>query len=236
MSNLLNPENGFFTFMGKLCDMIMISLLYIILCLPLVFIGTSTTALYYSIVKVIRRERGYISRAFFHSFKINFKIGTIAGIINLIFGAIMYVDYVYAGMLKSNEASATMGTVFTIGFNIILILFVFTLTWLYPILSRFELVSEEEKTTLKHPIITTLRRLYKNSILIAIKHFPTTILSIAVTVGVFVGVYFFLPAVLIAPAVWALVSSFLIERVLKKYTPKQEGTPEETGIDEWYNE
>ncbi len=41
---------------------------------------------------------------------------------------------------------------------------------------------------------------------------------------------------MISPALCALLSSFLIERVLKKYTPKQEGTPEETGVDEWYNE
>lgn len=236
MSNLFNPENGFFTFMGKLCDMILISLLYIILCLPLVLIGPSTTALYYSMVKVIRRERGYISKEYFHSFKTNFKVGMIAGNILLVLAAILYVDYQYAAALKAAEETVKVGNFFTIGFNIVLVFYLFVLVWIYPILSRFELISAEEKETLKHPVWITVKRLFKDSLLIAVKHFPTTILLIAILVGALIGTYYFLPVVLIAPAVVTLVQSFLIERVLKKYTPKQEGTPEETGIDEWYNE
>ncbi len=219
MSNLFNPENAFFTFMGKLCDMIMISLLYVILCIPLVTIGPATAALYYTMVKVIRRERGYVSRAFFHSLKENFKVGLIASIFMVAYVAVMIVDYQYAAYLK--EIGDSMGNVFTIAFNAILIIALFIFVWIYPVLSRFKV---------------GVKQLFKNALLIAIRHFPSSILLIAIFLAFALGTYFFPPILMISPALCALLSSFLIERVLKKYTPKQEGTPEETGVDEWYNE
>ena len=40
----------------------------------------------------------------------------------------------------------------------------------------------------------------------------------------------------VVPGVTALVRSFIIEPVLKKYQGESAGDPEETGIDEWYRE
>ena len=39
-----------------------------------------------------------------------------------------------------------------------------------------------------------------------------------------------------APGLTALIRSFIIEPVLKKYQGESAGNPEETGIDEWYRE
>ncbi|MFQ7880190.1 MAG: DUF624 domain-containing protein [Blautia producta] len=57
---------------GKVIDIIWLSTLWFICCLPIVTIGASTTALYYTSVKAIRKNRGYVTKTFFHAFKMNF--------------------------------------------------------------------------------------------------------------------------------------------------------------------
>jgi dolichol kinase len=49
-------------------------------------------------------------------------------------------------------------------------------------------------------------------------------------------VYLFAFTVVFVPAVCALLISFLMERVFKKYMPKKEDEEENTGVDEWYLE
>ncbi|MGN1184899.1 MAG: DUF624 domain-containing protein, partial [Oliverpabstia sp.] len=76
MNNLFNPDNKFFTFMGKVADLMILNLLCIVCCLPIVTAGASITALYYVTLKIARNEETYIARGFFHSFKENFKQAT----------------------------------------------------------------------------------------------------------------------------------------------------------------
>ena len=49
-----------------------------------------------------------------------------------------------------------------------------------------------------------------------------------------IGVYLIYPLIFIAPALCCYICSFLVERIFKKYMPKPEGTPEDTGRDPWY--
>ena len=78
MGNLFNMDNAFFSFISKVCDIMILSTVWILLCIPIITIGPASTALYYAVVKVVRRERGYLLREFFRSFKMNFKRGTAA--------------------------------------------------------------------------------------------------------------------------------------------------------------
>ena len=99
MVSFFNLEGGFFTGMGKIFDVMFVSLLWVICCIPIVTIGPATTALYYCVVKSIRRERGYISKEFFHAFKVNLKQGLIAGIIVTALAFILSFNfYVVVGM------------------------------------------------------------------------------------------------------------------------------------------
>ena len=162
MNQIFNMENPFFQAINKFIDMISLSFIYSLFLGPMVFMGyvivqngpyllylvlfvlTSftfgpvATSLYYAVVKVIRRERGYAIREFFRSFKLNFKQGAL---ISLIFGfltALLYFDYQYVNASNEVEAS-TMNTVMLIGFNIAVILMVLSVTYIFPILSRFTL-------------------------------------------------------------------------------------------------
>lgn len=217
MGNLFNLDNGFFSFMGKVWDMILLSIMWVLCCIPIITIGPATTAMYYAIVKVIRRERGYVTKEFFHSFKDNLKLGMISAAMFLVAAWILYVDFTYA-TAKQAEGSK-YGDFMVAGFIAIATIIVMVLIFIYPILSRFTL---------------NLKGLFKTSFIIAMKHFPTSLLLVVIIAVFGFAVYLIYPAIFLAPALCCFICSFLIERIFKKYMPKPEGTPEETGRDQWY--
>ena len=69
MSRVFNYDNGFFRFMGKFVDVFFLSVLWVIYSLPLITIGASTQALYYTVHKQIRGNRGYVWQEFWDSFR-----------------------------------------------------------------------------------------------------------------------------------------------------------------------
>lgn len=255
MSRFLNPDNAFFTGLNKIIDLIWISIIWSILCLPLFWftllfgitdvsmfskislilflelviksplMGPATSALYYTIVKVIRRERGYATKQFFHSFRVNFKLGALISVTFAAFTYLMYVDFQYAAYYESTGSgfgTAMYGALYCI------CIFVFSiLLWIFPILSRFKV---------------GYRQIFKNAFYIAMKHFVRTLIMIAFIVGYVLLFVFCLPAQLYIliplalPGASMLVRTFIIEPVFKKYTPEAEGTEEETGEDRWYAE
>ena len=83
MDRLFNMDNKFFTVMGRVADLIMLNVVFLICCLPIVTIGASLTALHYVTLKMARNEESYIIRSFFKSFKQNFKQATVINLIML---------------------------------------------------------------------------------------------------------------------------------------------------------
>lgn len=217
MSNFFNMENPFFTTLSKICDILFISVVYVLLCIPIITIGPASTALYYSTVKVIRKERGYLYREFFKSFRTNFKRGAIIGVIFTILSAVLVFDILYAwGMV---DVDYTKGSIFLGVFLAFSLLVLSFSIYAFPILSRFEM---------------TVKQLVKASIYMSMRHFHFTILMDAVIVASIVA-FLYIPMLLfILPGAATFLISLLMERIFKKYMPKAEAPGEETGKDEWY--
>ncbi len=230
MSNFFNMDNPFFTTLGKICDMLFISVVWVLFCIPVITIGPANTALYYAIVKVIRRERGYLFREFFKSFKLNFKRAAILGVVLTIMFVVLGFDLIwaYANLGSSKSTSSILFGVF-IAFTFLLVCFS---SYAFPILSRFDM---------------TVKQLVKAGTFMSIRHLPSTLVMVVVTAAGIVGTFIIPLLIFIAPAAVVLVNSFLMERILKKYMPKAETTDEETtegetseekhsSKDEWYLE
>jgi uncharacterized membrane protein YesL len=216
MGGLFNPDNIFFSTLGKVIDLIVISIIWFIMCIPIITIGPASTALYYTVVKVIRRERGYLIREFFHSFKENFKMGALASVIILVIGIILFIDRRFALYY-----GGTLGFALLSVFNAMVGIIILTSLYLFPVLSRFKI---------------GLKQLLKTSVFLALKHLPTTVLLAVILVAILIGIYFVNILFLIAPALYSLLSSFLLERVFKKYMPVKSEDSESSGVDEWYLE
>lgn len=247
MSKIFDPDNGVFTFINKTVDTLWVGALWSIISLgpavasifsqingiiilgfivSAILIGPASTALYYASVKVTRHSRSYITKEFFKSFKLNFKIGAITSAIYSAFAYVLYIDFQYANSMADEGKS--IGNVMFVAFMAGTIFLVISLVWIFPILSRFTV---------------NLFGLLRNALLISTKHLVRTILLVLLWGVVGVLCYVFLDYILymiilapIIPGILALVRSFIIEPILLKYTGESAGDPEETGIDEWYRE
>ena len=73
MGSVFRLEGGLMGALTKISDICIISLLWLFCCLPVVTIGASTTAAYYTVIKVVRRQSGNLTQSFFHSFRENLK-------------------------------------------------------------------------------------------------------------------------------------------------------------------
>jgi len=248
MNNWLNPDNKFFTFMGKAFDIVVLNTIWLLLCLPLpvltiVWIAKTenflfliltvltilpivpaTTALYYAIVKSVRRERSYAIKEYFRSFTRNFKQGILLSLIALVLIAVLYIDFQYTWDLI--EAQKSSGSLYLGVFIVISLLFGAMYVYVCPILSRFDM---------------KISGILKTAFVMGARHLLTTVVLFALLAVVLLGSYIFLPGMFFLPAVGTLLASFLIERVFKRYMPEKEETAvdafgDEVGQekDEWY--
>lgn len=218
MSGFFNPDNSFFTALGKIADIIILSVVWSLLCIPIITIGPATTALYYATVKAIRRDRGYLFREFFKSFKQNFKRGAIAGVILTLIALFLGFDLFWAWMNMSalENSSILLGI-----FIALTIMFICFSIYIFPILSRFEM---------------TIKQLFKAAMFMSIKHLPFTLVMFAIIAISVIGIFFIPILIFVIPAGASFIISLLMERIFKKYMPESQGDGEETGIDEWYLE
>ncbi|MBO4626778.1 MAG: DUF624 domain-containing protein [Lachnospiraceae bacterium] len=212
--DIFNSENKFFSAMNKAWDVLVLNFYFILT--VILGIGPAATALYYAIVKNVRRSRSYATTEYFRAFRDNFKQGFIIGIIQLVCTVSLYFCYEYAMAMR---AGSTFGQIYFAVWLLFTALFVFISMYVYPVLSRFSL---------------TIRKTLRMAFVLALRHLPTTIGITMILLVMGLLCYLFPPAYLFAFAVYTLLKSLLMEKILRKYTPK----PEEgdTSTDAWYLE
>ena len=221
MSNsLFNPKNGFFRFTGRVLDIAVLSLLWLVCSLPIITIGPATAALYYSCVKCLRHRQPEPYRSFFSAFRENLKVGIGATVIFLLLWELLVVGYLL--LMLAGAPGDTIWSAVRLAYLMLLLLPLAVMSCAFPLLSRFTF---------------GVRELLANSLRITFRHLPS-LLAAAVLNAVLiyvtcVGWYFC--AMLLTPALGALLSSYLLEPVFRKYTPGAEtGNDEEDDSRPWY--
>lgn len=212
-SGIFNADNRFFSAMNKVADLLILNVLFVLT--VLIGIGPACTALYYATMKNIRRSRGYAWKEYLHSFKLNFKQGFCLGIVQVILAFLLYGCYWLSMEMNPDE---TFSQVYYTGTLIMIIAFSLVSMFVYPVLSRFTL---------------SFGRWLKMSLMLAMRHLPTSFILLVFFVAMLLGIWVLPPLLLCLPALYCFGSTFLIERVFKKYMPKQE-EGEETSRDAWY--
>ena len=71
MNSIFSFDNPVWNFIGKLVDMLMLTVLWALCSLPVVTIGASTSALYYVMLKLAEDKEGSMFWSFFRAFKEN---------------------------------------------------------------------------------------------------------------------------------------------------------------------
>ena len=85
-------DNPIFNVLTRVCDIFILNVLWIVCSIPIITIGASTTALYYSMLKINREADSSITGMFFHSFFQNLKQGCGLTIIYALSGLLLYVE------------------------------------------------------------------------------------------------------------------------------------------------
>lgn len=211
MGRIFNLDSPLFSFLSKLADLIYLNILTMICCIPVFTIGASMTALNYVVLKIVRDEEGYITRAYFKSFKQNFKQATIIWLILLCVIGVLAGD-AFIMRYAAIEFPSWLRMVLTVmGFSLL-----FAVMHVFPVLARFE-------NSIKHT--------FKNSLFMGILSFPKTLLMVVCWILPIVILIFFLQAL---PVVFALgisgpayLCALLYNKTFKRFEP------EEKDADEW---
>lgn len=198
--------------MNVLGDVLFTGILWLIASLPVLTVGTASTAAYYAVSKCVRHKTGYLWKEFIHSCKVNLKQSFILGMGYLVVLLILGLDiwYVWNNDSKLNSA------VFVI-LVFVLFLAVSIGIYMWPLLSRFEKKNSE---------------LIKTAFIVSFRYLPLTLGLVFLLAVSVIGVYLMPWAVLVIPGVYIYVISFPIEWILKKMMPvPAEGSEE---AEKWY--
>lgn len=162
MDRLFNPENPFWSFMNKVMDVFMISILWFIFSIPIITIGASTTALFQFTLKLTADEEGYVCRSFIRAFFKNFVQATAAWAVVLVCGGFLAFDLYLSRRLPLMPVMQN-GLFFAI--ISIMIVFLLTVLYVFPLLSFFHV---KLKQLIGHAFIMAVGNLHVSIIIIAI--------------------------------------------------------------------
>lgn len=131
--NIFSLDSPFMRFTGKMADIMIVNVLTIICSIPIITAGAAYTAMHYVLLKIYKDETTHITKDFFHGFLRNFKDATILWSIYLFWGVFLGLDYFFI-----YSKGLGLSTVFQIAIYAITVLLIFSLTWVFILLSRYE--------------------------------------------------------------------------------------------------
>ncbi len=208
-------ENKVIVAMTKVTDLLIISLYWLLLCIPVITIIPATVALYYASVKAVRRDRGNLTAEFSKAFKQNFKQGALISVIYMIIAVILYTCFDFAKGVGLETGLGKFYVTLTVVVTLIIAMLSF---YLIPTLSRFDV---------------SIPGLFRLSLYFAAKNL-LTLLPLMITFGAAaVAVYCLAPLICIIPGVYCYLLSYSVEKAFKKYI-QDNVSSEEHQMEMWY--
>ncbi|MBR5421619.1 MAG: YesL family protein [Lachnospiraceae bacterium] len=128
--DFLKIDSPFMRFLETVANLMILNVLVIVCSLPLVTAGASFTAMHYVLLKIARKEEGYIVKSFFHSFKQNFLQATLIWLIMLAVAAALFFDWRF---IRSYE----MPTVYVVLLYGVALVAYLIFLYVFPVLSHY---------------------------------------------------------------------------------------------------
>ncbi len=203
MRGFFNYDGDFFSFMSKISDILILSIVWFVFSLPIITIGASTTACYYVFTKSASGKSYYVFKDFFEQFKKNFKQATIIHLI-LSFLTIICALGMWISFNAGIYTNGILGTIYLV-FQLFFVLEILIITlYAYPILSRFELST---KMVLKTAFVLGNSHLLATGSLV--------LLYVALS---FIVTRFFVFILIFSGSFFAL-SSYIFVKIFRKHRP-----------------
>lgn len=192
-------------FLGRIGDIIILNLIFVVTALPVVTVGMALSALYTVAMKLARGEDPSVLREYIRAFWRNRKPATICWLIMAAAGALIFLDFRLAGAF-----GGTLYTVVRLLLAMIFGVWMLTFLYLFPYIARFE-------NTVFHSV--------KNALFLSVAHLPSTVMMLVISIGLAVITLFTSRTFVIGTIWWffagfaaaAYTQSFLLSRIFAKY-------------------
>lgn len=201
---MFSPDSKFMEIIGRITDLILLNILFLITCLPVFTIGASVTALYTLCFRLMREEYSGIIKSYFKAFKDNFKQATVIWL--LLLAAVTPALYYFSLLLQMDSILRYSGFVFVI----IAVLGLMTGSYVFPWISQFE---NSTVQALKNALILSISRLPRSLCVLAINLVPLIVWFI--NPELFIQVSFLWVALYFAAA--AYMNTGILWHVFKPY-------------------
>lgn len=194
-------DNPFFGFMSRVGDILLLNILFVMTCLPVVTVGMSLSAMYRVTLRMARKESNYVAREYFRACKEEWKKSTVIWIILFAAGALLMFDMMMGDRMW-DALNIAVGAVFLVWGMVF--------TYIFPVSARFE---------------NTVKNTFKNAAYMAVRHFPSTVVMLALNAIPLVCILFGSMATALAAPIYvtfgfaltARINSVLFDRIFRKY-------------------
>lgn len=159
-----NYDNIFIRLLNRLGDAVILSVAFVIFSIPIFTIGASITAVYYTAMRGLKYEDGYVWKNFVKSFKQNFKQSTLIWLICVGVLAVLGVD-VWFWIFQWKELGVKIAQPMIAVSVIMLSLAVMITIYVFPLQAKFD---------------NKIKIQFRNAFLLSIKYFPTTLMIVAI--------------------------------------------------------
>lgn len=240
MGEFFNVNNKFFQGINKLIDCILLNVLWCICCIPTILTGIiawqsgtlvgwlicwvtsllagpATTALYYTVNKVIRHDRGYVFGEYWRAFRNNFKQAAVAGLV--VAGLVLFMAMDCYIMYQFAAAGESIGSTYIV-FLVFALLIAVWGTYVFGNIARFE---------------NGTKQMFRNATLMAVANLPWTAVLFVLLIVTIILVSMIPLTIVVAPVGYMLSANGVLEKVFIKYMSEEDIAAEEERNQEFFN-
>lgn len=163
MMKKLSVDNPFFDFMGRLGDIALLNVLFLLSSLPVLTMGASVLALYQSCDDIAEGKFISAFRNFTRAWKKNLKTGTKVWIIVLLTGGLLVFDLTFVGGMRRDTEG--LWGIIAVGIGCLAVLWAMVFCYIFPVILKGEV---------------RLKAIIKRSLYLAVRNFQYTMLMVVV--------------------------------------------------------
>lgn len=205
-------DNPFFAFMGRVGDILILNILFVITSIPIVTIGMSLSAMYRVTLRMARKESNYVAKEYFRACREEWKKSTVIWLIMLVSGGVLVFD-VAVGKDMWNALNAAVGA--------LIFIWGMLFTYVFAVQARFE---------------NTVKNIFKNALYMAVCHFPFTVIMMVLNAIPALCILFGSMTMALATpiyvaagfAVTARINSIFLSRIFRRYAQEEEEAEDES--------
>lgn len=199
-----DPENTLWSWIGRIPEIVILSALWVVMSLPVITLIPASIALYDAMARNVRPDEKGAYRRYFRTFRQELGRGMLMSLLWLITASVLFIGF----RILQRQAGESQGwAVYTLIYQVLSLIPLGIFLWIIPLESRFV-----------YPYWT----LHKNAAIMMISYLPRTLIMLALTVGAFVGSWYFPFILAFVPGLLMLLISIPVESVFKKMTETAE--------------